>query len=70
MLPPKLSGPLPSKPLWSAPPAALSPSSLETMSIVPPETVTLPFACAPVSTYTPPSVMVTSSLPESSTATV
>lgn len=37
MLPPKLSGPLPPKPLWSAPPAALSPSSLVTMSIVPPE---------------------------------
>ena len=36
-LPPKLSGPLPPKPLWSVPPAALSPSSLETMSIVPPE---------------------------------
>lgn len=70
MLPPLLSGPLPPKPLWSAPPAALSPSSLETMSIVPPETVTLPFACAPVSTYTPPSMMVTSLLPESSTATV
>jgi hypothetical protein len=34
MLPPKLSGPLPPRPLWSAPPAALSPSSLETMSIV------------------------------------
>lgn len=37
---------------------------------LPPKTVTLPSACAPVSTYTPPSVMVTSSLPESSTATV
>ena len=35
-LPPKLSCPLPPKPLWSAPPAALSPSSLETMSIVTP----------------------------------
>ena len=30
----------------------------------------MPFACTPVSTYTPPAVMVTSSLPESSTATV
>ena len=85
MLPPLLSGPLPPKPLWSVPPAAfspssdaftvispaaLSPSSLETMSIVPPETITLPSACTPVSTYTPPSMMVTSLLPESATATV
>lgn len=70
MLPPLLSGPLPLKPLWSAPPAALSPSSPVVMAKLPPETVTLPFACAPVSTYTPPSVMVTSSLPEISTGTV
>lgn len=70
MPPPKLSGPLPPKPLWSAPPAALSQSSPVVMAKLPPETVTLPFACAPVSTYTPPSVMVTSSLPESATAMV
>lgn len=67
MLPPLLSGPLP---LWSAPPAALSPSSPVVMAKLPPETVTLPSACTPVSTYTPPSVMVTSSLPEISTGTV
>ena len=70
MLPPKLSGPLPPETVWSAPPAALSPSSLVVMAKLPPETVTLPFVCVPVSTYTPPSEMVTSSLPGSSTATV
>lgn len=40
------------------------------MLSVPSVIVTASSACTPVSTYTPPSVMVTSSLPESYTATV
>ena len=54
----------------SVPSVIVTASSPVVMAKLPPETVTLPFACTPVSTYTPPAVMVTSSLPESSTATV
>lgn len=54
----------------SVPSVIVTASSPVVMAKLPPETVTLPSACTPVSTYTPPSVMVTSSLPESSTATV
>ena len=44
----------------SVPSVIVTASSPVVMAKLPPETVTLPFACAPVSTYTPPSVMVIS----------